>query len=192
VAILDSVGHDLDSSLVSHLVQGSLRNSRRRGLDLPAAYTVADEALGDLYPDQRFATAAFGHLDLGSGRFRWISAGHPAPLVVRGTDVAGEAPTVPTTPIGLRHTNAPDVNEVVLDRGDAVVRYTDGVTEGGVRGGERFGLDRFVDVLGRILVEGLPPAEVLRRLVAEVLEHSAHELHDDMGIVLVQRRDGEA
>jgi serine phosphatase RsbU (regulator of sigma subunit) len=134
VAILDSVGHDLDSSLVSHLVQGSLRNSRRRGLDLPAAYTVADEALGDLYPDQRFATAAFGHLDLGSGRFRWISAGHPAPLVVRGTDVAGEAPTVPTTPIGLRHTNAPDVNEVVLDRGDAVVLYTDGVTEGGVRG----------------------------------------------------------
>jgi phosphoserine phosphatase RsbU/P len=192
VAILDSVGHDLDSSLISHLVQGSLRNSRRRGLDLPAAYAVADEALADLYPDQRFATAAFGHLDPGSGRFRWISAGHPAPLVVRGTDVEGEAPTVPTTPIGLRHTNAPDVNEVVLDPGDAVVLYTDGVTEGGVRGGERFGLDRFVDVLGRVLDEGLPPAEVLRRLVTAVLEHSAHELHDDMGVVLVQRRDGEA
>ena len=78
----------------------------------------------------------------------------------------------------------------MLDPGDAVVLYTDGVTEGGVRGGERFGLDRFVDVLGRVLDEGLPPAEVLRRLVTAVLEHSAHELHDDMGIVLVQRRDG--
>ncbi len=192
VAILDSVGHDLDSSLISHLVQGCLRNSRRRGLDLPAAYAVADEALADLYRDQRFATAAFGHLDPDSGRFRWISAGHPKPLVVRGTDVAVEAPTVPTVPIGLRPKKPPDVNEVVLDPGDTLVLYTDGVTEGGVRGGERFGLDRFVDVLGRVLVEDLPPAEVLRRLVTAVLEHSAHELHDDMGIVLVQRRDGEA
>lgn len=53
VAILDSVGHDLGSSLISHLVPGALRNSPRRGLDLPAAYFVADS---------------------GSGPFRWISA----------------------------------------------------------------------------------------------------------------------
>lgn len=74
VAILDSVGHDLGSSLISHLVPGALRNSPRRGLNLPAAYSVADEAIGDLYPDQRFVTAAFGHVDSGSGPFRWISA----------------------------------------------------------------------------------------------------------------------
>ena len=34
VAVVDSVGHDLNSSMISHLVQGSLRNSRRNGLDL--------------------------------------------------------------------------------------------------------------------------------------------------------------
>jgi hypothetical protein len=71
------------------------------------------------------------------------------------------------------------VNEVVLERGDALLFYTDGVTEGGARGGERFGVDRLVDLLGRTLLSGMPPAELLRRLVAAVLEHTAYELHDD-------------
>jgi phosphoserine phosphatase RsbU/P len=188
VAIIDSVGHELVSSLVSHLVQGSLRNSRRRGLDLPEAYRAADAAVARAFPDMRFATAAFGHLELASGRFRWVSAGHPLPLLVRQGNIAGEAHAVPALPIGLGGT--PQVNEVVLGPGDALLLYTDGVTEGGVRGGGRFGLDRLVDLFGRVLLAGLPPAEVVRRLVGAVLEHSAYELHDDTTVVLIQRRDG--
>lgn len=188
VAILDSVGHDLDSSLISHLVHGSLRNSRRLGLGLVDAYTAADEALAQRYADQRFATAAFGRLEPDTGRFCWISAGHPAPLLLRGESVEGEAPIEPTVPIGLLHRSVPTINEVVLAPGDGLVLYTDGVTEGGARGGERFGLDRFVELLNGVLGEGLPPAELLRRLVKAVLEHTAYELHDDAGIVLVQRR----
>jgi serine phosphatase RsbU (regulator of sigma subunit) len=81
---------------------------------------------------------------------------------------------------------------VVLERGDALLFSTDGVTEGGARGGERFGLDRLVDLLGRTLLSGMPPGELLRRLVAAVLEHTAYELHDDPPLLLVQRRDGKA
>ena len=75
VAIIDSVGHDIESSVVSHLVQGSLRNSRRNGRDLPEAYLRANEALTRVFREFTFATAAFGHLDLSSGRFSWVSAG---------------------------------------------------------------------------------------------------------------------
>ena len=32
--------------------------------------------------------------------------------------------------------------------------------------------------------------ELARRLAKAVLEHTAHELHDDTTLVLVQRRDG--
>ena len=86
---------------MSHLVQGCLRNSRSNGLDLPSAYEVADAALARVFPDMRFATAAFGHLDLDSGRFPWMAAGHPPPLLLRGGQVIGEVPTVPVAPIGL-------------------------------------------------------------------------------------------
>jgi len=189
VAIVDSVGHELRSSLISHLVQGSLRNSRRSGIGLPGAYAAADAAVARVFPDLRFATAAFGRLEPGSGRFRWVSAGHPPPLLVRGGKVVGEAPTVPVVPIGLGGEH-PTVNEVVLDAGDALLLYTDGATEGGDRGAERFGLDRLADLLGRVLLAGLPPSEVLRRLVRAVLEHSAYVLRDDTTLVLVERGSG--
>ncbi|HZA87724.1 MAG TPA: PP2C family protein-serine/threonine phosphatase, partial [Acidimicrobiales bacterium] len=87
VAIIDSVGHDIESSVVSHLVHGSLRNSRRDGRDLPEVYVRANEALTMVFRELTFATAAFGHLDLSSGLFSWVSAGHPPPLVVRGGKV---------------------------------------------------------------------------------------------------------
>jgi serine phosphatase RsbU (regulator of sigma subunit) len=186
VAVIDSVGHELTSSLISHLVQGSLRNSRRNGLGLAEAYAAADAAVARVFPDMQFATAAFGRLDLASGRFRWVSAGHPPPLVLRGGRVAGEAPTLPVRPIGVGGSTAV-LNEVTIGPGDGFVLYTDGVTEGGVRGGERFGLDRFVSLLDAALHAAVPPAEVLRRLVGAVLEHSMYELHDDTSVLLVMR-----
>lgn len=190
VAVIDSVGHELVSSLISHLVSGSLRNSRRAGLDLGEAYAAADAVVAGVFPDLRFATAAFGRLDLRSGRFRWISAGHPPPIVVRDRRVVSEVEARPVLPIGLGGIAPPrgelPVNEVVLDPGDMLLLYTDGAVESGVRGGERFGLPRLVDVLGRNLHDAVPPAELVRRLVSAVLEHSDHKLHDDTTLVLVQ------
>jgi serine phosphatase RsbU (regulator of sigma subunit) len=189
VAIIDSVGHDIESSVISQLVNGSLRNSRRNGRNLPEAYVRANEALTTVFRELTFATAAFGHLDLNSGRFSWVSAGHPPPLVVRGGKMVHEADTVPALPIGLSGAE-PTVNELVLDPGDMLLLYTDGVVEGGARGTERFGLDRLTDLLSRNLLADLPPAETLRRLVRAVLEHAAHELRDDLTMVLVEYRSG--
>ena len=189
VAVIDSVGHELVSSLISHLVSGSLRNSRRAGLDLAEAYVAADAAVARVFPDLRFATAAFGRLDLRSGRFRWISAGHPPPIVVRDRRVVSEVEARPVLPIGLggmaQSGGEPPVNEVALDPGDMLLLYTDGAVESGVRGGERFGLPRLVDVLGQNLHDAVPPAELVRRLVSAVLEHSDHKLDDDTTLVLV-------
>jgi len=188
VAVIDSVGHETVSSLVSHLVQGSLRNSRRSGIDLPAAYAAADAAVARVFPDVRFATAAFGGLDLDTCRFAWVSAGHPPPLLLRNGKVIGELPTTQMVPIGLGGGPAV-VNEAGLEPGDSLLVYTDGVTEGGAPGGERFGLDRLADLLARVVVEVLPPAERVRRLVNAVLEHSSYELRDDTTVVLVQLGD---
>ena len=187
VAVIDSVGHDLGSSVISHLVHGSLRNSRRNGDDLPGTYARADQAVTSVFRELTFATAAFGRLDLTSGTFHWVSAGHPPPLVVRARKVVHEAATVPSLPIGLGGPGA-TVNEVTLDPGDMLLLYTDGVVEGGARGSERFGLDRLIDLLARNLLAELPPAETLRRLARAVLDHSAHELRDDLTLVLVEYR----
>jgi serine phosphatase RsbU (regulator of sigma subunit) len=188
MAIIDSVGHELKSSMVSHLVSSCLRNCRRNGLGLADAYVAADAAVRRMFTDLQFATAAFGRLDLVTGRFQWISAGHPPPLLVRRGKVVGEAPGGPVLPIGLGGRD-PRVNEIALEAGDALLFYTDGVTEGGVRGTERFGLTRLIDLLGRGLMADLPVAELMRRLSLAVMEHAAFELHDDMTMVLIEYRN---
>lgn len=187
VAVIDSVGHELESSVLSHLVSGSLRNSRRNGDSLAEAYAQADAAVARVFPDTRFATAAFGQLDLATGAFRWVSAGHPPPLLARRGKPTVEQPVKPVVPIGLGGTT-PHVNEVVLEPGDHLLLYTDGATESGPRGGERFGLERLADLLGRSLLDGLPLAETVRRLVMAVLDHSQHRLQDDTTIMLVEYR----
>ncbi len=191
LAVIDSVGHDLESSTVSHVVSSALRNARRNGLDLPETYRTADAALRRLFPNLQFATAAFGYLDLHSGLFRWVSAGHPPPLLIRGGRVVGEATTTPVVPIGLGADEVA-VNEVALEAGDALLIYTDGVTEGGVRGTERFGIERLIDLLDRGLLAGLTLAEVVRRLAIGVLDHTAHELHDDLTLLLFKYRQSPA
>src|SRR4029450_8061460 len=125
VAIIDSVGHDIESAVISHLVQGSLRNSRRNGHDLPDVYVRANEALTRGFRALPLATAAFGHLDLISGRFSWVSAGHPPPLVVRDRKVVHEADTVAVLPIGLSGA-APRGKELVLCPGGTAVVSTRG------------------------------------------------------------------
>ena len=133
------------------------------------------------------ATAAFGSLDLATGSFRWVSAGHPPPLLARRGKATSEVPVKPVVPIGLGGTH-PHLNEVVLEPGDHLLLYTDGATESGPRGGERFGIDRLADLLGRSLLDGLPLAETVRRLVLAVLEHSEYRLQDDTTVMLVEYR----
>jgi serine phosphatase RsbU (regulator of sigma subunit) len=69
-----------------------------------------------------------------------------------------------------------------------VLFYTDGLVEGGRRGGPRFGADRLGDLLARAHFEGLACAETVRQLGRRVLEHADYELNDDATMLLVEWR----
>jgi serine phosphatase RsbU (regulator of sigma subunit) len=70
----------------------------------------------------------------------------------------------------------------LLQPGDAVLFYTDGVAEGRSPEGEQFGTDRLVALLDRVLAED-GPVPVLRRLTDEVLAFQEHRLRDDATLV---------
>jgi sigma-B regulation protein RsbU (phosphoserine phosphatase) len=78
------------------------------------------------------------------------------------------------------------VAEERLEPGDRLVLYTDGVTEARAVGGERFGLDRLVDLVERHAGAGLPAPETLRRLAHAVIGHQAGPPADDATLMLVE------
>jgi serine phosphatase RsbU (regulator of sigma subunit) len=68
--------------------------------------------------------------------------------------------------------------------------YTDGLIEGHAgAGGERLGQDGMLDLVRRLLGQGLHGEELLRTAVSEVRDLNGGELTDDVAVVLLDRTD---
>ena len=184
IAVFDAMGHGLEAGLLATVAVAAYRNSRRRRLKLAETVAAVDELIGDRFAPERFVTAVLAELDLATGRFCWFRAGHPAPLLLRGSKVVKTLSGHGGLPLGL---GAPgDEAEESLEPGDQIVFFTDGVTEARSPDGTFFGAGRLADLVSRASAGGNPPPETLRRLVHSILDHQAGDLQDDATAVLVE------
>jgi hypothetical protein len=184
-AIIDGMGHGIASTLLTQLAVGAYRHARRDGVPIAGIHTAIDEALVSYYDDDSFATGIIGKLTTATGRLEWSCAGHPPPLLLRGRKVIAELTNEPMLPFGLGG-GTPVLSAKDLEPDDAVLLYTDGVTEARTANGELFGLDRLTDLLEREAASELPPEEILRRLVRALLDYEPGGLRDDATLLLVQ------
>jgi serine phosphatase RsbU (regulator of sigma subunit) len=187
VAMFDAVGHGLRASRLATLAVSAYRSVRRRGGDLAESARVIDEALIDQFGESWFTTAVLGELDLRRGRFQWLNAGHPRPLLLRGGKVVATLEAPPAAPLGLG-LGEPKPADVQLEPGDAVFLYSDGVTEARSDAGDFFGEDRLADHLARGASEGLLAAEMMRRLVIRLYKHRPAPLRDDATVLYLEWR----
>jgi serine phosphatase RsbU (regulator of sigma subunit) len=86
-------------------------------------------------------------------------------------------------PFGLE-TEGLTVGEEILQPGDWLALYTDGVTEARNAAGAWFGEDRLVELLEHEIAGGRPPPETVRRLNHAVLDHQGGLLQDDASLLL--------
>ena len=183
--ILDAVGRGLRAGLACAVALSAIRTTRTAGRSLTEQARAADAALIEQFPDTRFATAVLAELDLASGRLRYLNAGHPPPLLLRGGRLVRELAFAGRMPLGIDDPAA-GVAEHVLEPGDRLLLYTDGVTEARTPGGDRFGLDRLVGLAEQHERAGLPAPETLRRLAHAVIGHQDGPPADDATLMLVQ------
>jgi sigma-B regulation protein RsbU (phosphoserine phosphatase) len=189
VALFDTVGHGISASALTTLTLNTYRNARRSGLSLADTCRSIDKWIRAQYPGA-FVTALMAELDIATGTYRRISAGHPAELFLRGGRALPPLPTPNTLPLGLGHMlkRPPRVIEQQLEPGDTLVLYTDGITEARDASGTLFGTDR----LSRFLLDGLgrgtPSPEVMRRLIMEIVSYEDGELRDDATAAMLQWR----
>jgi len=188
-AMLDAMGHGVHSTLASTLALGAFRHGRRRSLDLTVIAEQIDDALIEHFDGETFVTGHICHLDVATGVFRWVNAGHPPPLLIRGAKVVGELPCEPCLPLGLG-IDITEVGNVRLHPGDRVLFYSDGVTEARPQGGQQFGVERLIDDAEEYLGSSVPASEVLRRLVRRLHEHRGGELEDDATLVFLEWQPG--
>src|SRR4051794_20780210 len=124
-----------------------------------------DEAVEQQFPNRRFVTALIAELNPDTGQLRWVSAGHPPPLLIRDTRRARTLNGQPATPLGSGIAGSPPtVSQTSLEPGDLLLFYTDGVPDARDRDGERFGTEGRSRFIEREASAGRPAPETLRRL----------------------------
>lgn len=193
LAVFDAMGHGLGAAGTAAVTVSAYRNARRQLLDLEGTYAEIDATLLGEYDGQRFATGVLACLDLPTGRFTWVNAGHPPPLLLRGGKLVKVLELKPSTPLGVPFgPSAATVGEEDLEPGDRILLYTDGVTEARTADGQFFDADRLAEFLEREAASGRPTPETLRRLRHAILAHQNGQLQDDATALLVEwRRDTE-
>jgi serine phosphatase RsbU (regulator of sigma subunit) len=188
--VIDSVGHGLPAAVLATVAISAYRHARRTGLDLSDIAVEVNAAIAGQFGASQFATAVLAHLDIATGRLRWINAGHPEPLILRGPSLVRPPRCPPSRPLGLQESKAVCC-EIRLEPGDRLVLYTDGITEARSPDGEFFGERRLADFISAAAAAGDPAPETVRRLMRHVLTHQVDQLQDDASIVVLEWLTGD-
>ncbi len=189
LAIMDSMGHGLNSAVLAGLALGCYRHDRRHGATLEVMHQRLGPTLANFSDGgEAFVTGQLAQLNMQTGRLHWTNAGHPPPLHIRDGKVIRQLVCEPTLPWGLEAgTTGPIVAVEALEPGDRVLFHTDGVVDSKKTSPETaFGLERLADLAGQTAPSQLPPGQVVRKLIRAVLAHHDNELVDDATLLMVE------
>jgi PAS domain S-box-containing protein len=192
LVIGDVCGKGAEAAAVTALARYTLRAVTTRSPSPAATLATLNEEMLRQMPDPRFLTAIIGHLAIapeGGGRLRLASGGHLPPVVLR-TDGANEVATCTGMLLGVepgagagRREGARSADcEVDLAPGDAIVLYTDGITE--ARGDRPLSPTALADALQPVLPEGA--GAIARRAVCVAEELAGGALRDDVAVLVVR------
>ncbi|NUP37194.1 MAG: serine/threonine-protein phosphatase [Streptomyces sp.] len=151
-AVIDAMGHGLDAAAMATIAIGAYRHARRVFISLEEKYAYMDDAISGQFGPDHFVTAQLMHLNIATGELELVNAGHPAPLLVRDGRVVRQLESATTLPVGFGG-EQPRIRQHLLQPGDRVLCYTDGIIEEHVTGEEPFGEERLIRCVNRLAEE---------------------------------------
>ncbi len=146
---------------------------------------AANRLLRERMAPTEYVTAVYGVLDPSRGRFEYANCGHSPPLLVRA-DGRFTKLTTGGPPLGLLAGARYLAGDVVLEPGDLLLLYTDGVVEAEGPGGVEFGVDRLAEVV--LAARELPAASVIEEVGRATAEFCGSDDYADDYTLLVLRR----
>ena len=186
LAVGDVCGMGEEAAAVTAAARYAIRVLARRCADPGEVLAGANEIVlaEDLALDGGFVTANIAHLTWQDGKLRVVvgSAGHPAAAVLR-SDGRVRMMGGGGLPLGLFPDAEPATQELVLDAGDVLFLYTDGVAQ--ARGPDHtYFQDRMADELAGLA--GLPPDQLVASMRQAMNDFTEGNLVDDVTMLVIR------
>jgi serine phosphatase RsbU (regulator of sigma subunit) len=184
LVLADIAGKGIGAALLMANLQAALRSQCATAWEQPERLLRSvNQLLYENTDEGNYASLFFAEYDDDTRKLRYSNCGHPPGLLVRGDDSL-ERLEATCTVVGLFEKWECTIEERELAPGDAVLLYTDGVTETVSGEGEEFGEERLLKAARQ---HGqLPLPELLAALTDQARRFSPDEQADDITLIVAK------
>jgi sigma-B regulation protein RsbU (phosphoserine phosphatase) len=188
IVLGDVSSHGMGPALLMAETRACLRALAQTYVDAGEILTRANRTLAADTHDFHFVTLTLARLDPSNASLVYAGAGQRAYLL----DPSGEVTVLDSTspPLGIdEEMVVPCAPEIILEPGQVVAMFSDGVTEAEAADHTHFGTQRALDVIERH--RGRPAREIVEVLYEAICDFSRGHLQvDDITAVLVKAEPG--
>ncbi len=185
MALGDVSGKGMGASLLMANCQATLRGQAHFGLSVHETIERSNHLLSDNIRRGSFVTLFYGVLDAISGQFKFTNAGHNKPYVCRA-DGSLETLMIGGLVVGFIGSQKYQEDSIVLEPGDTLFVFSDGVTEAMNPKHEQFEEERLEELLKNM--GDVPAQTYIDTVFAAVKKHAGVEpQNDDITMLVIKR-----
>lgn len=192
IVLGDVTGHGIAAALPMAMAKATVEYETIARWGYPGPLMAKLNALfnRELKPRQKFMTMGCILLDPCTHTVTFDNSGHPYPLVYSASDNKSSELILASPPLGIRASRVSKPISRILQAGDSVLLYTDGIVEcAGRSTGEMFGYPALQKLLETCAATpGLSAGQILERIFATLDEWRLEgPLADDITLLLLRR-----
>jgi serine phosphatase RsbU (regulator of sigma subunit) len=182
LVLADISGKGMGAALLMANLQAAVRSQCATAWEQPDRFLRSvNQLLYENTAEGAYATLFFAEYDDDTRKLRYSNCGHPPALLLSGNNGL-ERLGATCTVVGLFEKWDCAMEERELAPGDAVLLYTDGVTEALNGEGEEFGEERLLEAARQH--RELSPPELLAAVADQARGFSPHEQADDITLIV--------
>lgn len=187
VVVADVSGKGVPASLFMVITKTLIKNEALSGKSVGEIFTTVNHQLVENNKEDMFVTAFMGILELSSGRFCYVSAGHNPPLYKAENGNVVWLREKPSFVLAGLYGTCYTEYEMELKAGDLVFLYTDGVTEALNIIDEFYGEDRLFAIFKELVENTGVLEEILHNIQNDIIKFANTAVQADDITMLIFR-----
>jgi len=185
ITICDTMGKGIPAAMFSVMTRTLIRNiAGRHDTVNEMVKHLNDELSGD-GESGMFVTLFLGILNISTGELTFCNAGHTYPFIVSKNGIVRELSLSHGIPVGAIKDQEFGESKIILNAGDVIIGYTDGITEEHDEQDNLFGVDRLKKEIEENYMKS--PKQFIKSVINAVKKFRGdREQRDDISMVSVR------